>query len=99
MTINKAAENGSIILAVSGELTALTAEKLNNAVKIAAGETDCLILDFGDLEYVASAGLRVLLEAKKQLDAKKGKFIVRNVSDAVMQIFEITGFSDMLEIE
>ena len=99
MTINRTAENGSIILAVDGELTAMTAEQLGNAVKTAIGETDCLVLDFRDLEYVASAGLRVLLEAKKQLDAKKGKFIVRNVSDAVMQIFEITGFSDMLEIE
>jgi len=98
MTIERITENDSITLALSGELTAVTAGQLNTAIEAAAGETDCLVLDFKDMEYVASAGLRVLLGAKKKLDAKKGKFIIRNVSEDIMGVFEITGFNNMLDI-
>ena len=99
MIINKITENNSIILAVSGELTAVTSEQLNIAIKAAIEETKCLMLDFKELEYVASAGLRVILETKKSLDAKGGEFIIRNVCEAVMEVFEITGFSDILRLE
>ena len=99
MTIEQKKENESLILTVSGELTALTAEQLSAAVKSAIAETGCLILDFSNLEYVASAGLRVLLDSKKLLDAGGGKLIVRNVSEAIMRTFEITGFSDILDFE
>ncbi|MDR2953157.1 MAG: STAS domain-containing protein, partial [Treponema sp.] len=60
---------------------------------------NCLILDFKDLEYVASAGLRVLLRAKKMMNVKKGKFIICSVSEDVMNVLEITGFSNMLDIQ
>ena len=99
MTIEQTTDDGSITLALYGELTAMTAEQLGSAIKKATVETDHLILDFTNLEYVASAGLRVLLDTKKLLDAKSGKFIVRNVSEAIMRIFEITGFSDILDFE
>ena len=99
MTIEKKTENGAVTLLASGELTALTVKQLDVAVKAAVTETDCLVLDFKNVEYVASAGLRVLLEARNLLNGKGGKFIVRNVSGAVMQIFDITGFSDILDLE
>ena len=99
MVISQTKENDSIILAVSGELTALTAGQLTDAVKKTIEETNILVLDFQDLEYVASAGLRVLLLAKKSLDAKGGDFILRNVGEAVMDILEITGFSEILNLE
>ena len=99
MTIERITGEGSVTLAVSGELTALTTEQLSVAVKKTIGETDHLRLDFKNVEYVASAGLRVILEAKKLLDAKGGKLIVCNVSKEVMHIFEITGFSDILDFE
>ena len=99
MTIERTAENESIILAVSGELTVMTAEQLSNAVKTAVTETGALVLDFANMEYVSSAGLRVLLEAKKLMDAKKGELIIRNVSEALMRTFEIVGFSDILRFE
>jgi len=98
MTIEKIVENDSITLALSGELTAVTAGQLSTAIEDAVVETDCLVLDFKDMEYVASAGLRVLLGAKKKLDAKKGKFIICNVSEDIMGVFEITGFNNMLDI-
>jgi len=99
MTIERTTENGAVTLAVSGELTAMTAEQFNTAMETAVSETACLTLDCKDLEYVASAGLRVLLRAKKLLDAKEGKFIIRNVCEEVMNVFEITGFNNMLDIQ
>jgi len=99
MTIEKTAENDTITLAVSGELTAMTAEQLNMAMEAAIGDAANLTLDLKELEYVASAGLRVLLRAKKMLDAKKGSFVIRNVCEEVMNVFEITGFNNMLDIQ
>ena len=97
MTIERTTEKGSLVLALYGELTANTAEALNTAIETALNETNSLILDFTDMEYVASAGLRILLKAKKALNEKKGKFFIRNVSDDVMNVFDITGFSDILD--
>ena len=99
MTIEQKTENGSLVLHVGGELTALTAKQLSSAAKAAITETSHLVLDFKDLEYVASAGLRVLLEARDLLNKKHGKLTIRNISKAVMQIFDITGFSDILDLE
>ena len=99
MIINKVRENDSIILAVSGELTAMTAGQLSDTIKKAIEETSSLVLDLKDLEYVASAGLRVILDTKKMLDAKKGEFIVRNAREAVMNVFDITGFTDILILQ
>ena len=76
-----------------------TSEQLGTAIRSAIQETDNLILDFKGIEYIASAGLRILLEAKKLLDAQNGKFTIRNVKDDVMHVFDITGFSDILNIE
>ena len=97
MTIERTMEKGSLVLALDGELTANTADKLNSAIEAALNETNSLILDFSDMEYVASAGLRILLKAKKASNAKKGKFFIRNVSSDVMNVFEITGFSEILD--
>ena len=97
MNIVRKEENGIITLELNGELTALTAEKLSSEVKTAAAESTHLVFDFAGLEYIASAGLRVLLEAKKLMDSKDGKFTVRNVSGEIMHILDITGFSDMLD--
>jgi anti-sigma B factor antagonist len=99
MTIDRITENDSITLALSGELTALTAEQLDTAIETAIGEAGLLVLDFKDMEYVASAGLRVLLRAQKMLNARGRKLIIRNVNETVMNVFEITGFSNMLDIQ
>ena len=99
MNIVRKEENGIIILELNGELTALTAEKLSSELKTAAEETPNLVFDFTGLEYIASAGLRVLLEAKKLMDSKEGKFTVRNISQEIMHTLEITGFCDILDFE
>ena len=99
MTIERTTENGSVVLMLSGELTAMVTEQLNTAIEAAVGENDFLVLDFADLEYLASAGLRVLLRAKKMLSAKGVKLLIRNGNEDVMSVFEITGFSNILEIQ
>jgi anti-anti-sigma factor len=99
MIIERITENGMITLALNGELTAMTAERLDAAVASAMEDTDHLTLDFKDLEYVASMGLRVLLNTRKALGAKGGKFIIRNVSEDVMNILKITGLNTVLTIE
>jgi anti-anti-sigma factor len=99
MDVEKTSSDGTVILAVSGELTTVTAEQLNAAIEQALAETNKLALDFKYLEYLASAGLRIILNTKKKLLAVNGEFIICNVSEDVMKVFEITGLDDILTFE
>jgi anti-sigma B factor antagonist len=96
MEIEKTSADGAVILAVSGELTTITVEQLNAAVEPVVAETDVLVFDFKDLEYLASAGLRVILNTKKKMLASGGDLVIRNVSEDVMKVFEITGLDAVL---
>ncbi len=75
-----------------------TAPELEAKVKASIEGTENLIFDFTELDYISSAGLRVLLSALKMMN-KQGKMIITNVGESVQEIFEITGFSDILTIE
>ncbi len=87
-----------LTLALSGRLDTNTAPQLESAIsENIAGVTE-LILDFGELEYISSAGLRVVLSAQKTMNAQ-GSMRIRNVCDDIMEVFEITGFVDILTIE
>ena len=98
LTINKTVENGKAILSPEGRLDTVTANEMENAVKeVLPGLTE-LTLDFAKLEYISSAGLRVLLSAQKTMNAQ-GKMTISNVNDTIMEIFDVTGFSDILTIE
>ena len=99
MQIEKVSEEAGVRLAVSGSLTAVTAEQLSAAIDPVLDETKKLILDFKDLEFLASAGLRVIIATKKKLDALKGAMVIRNVCEAVMDVFEVTGLDDILDFE
>ncbi|MDR0550928.1 MAG: STAS domain-containing protein [Spirochaetaceae bacterium] len=99
MEIEKSADEAGITLTVSGRLTAVTAEELNDALDAAVAETKKLILDFKELEFVASAGLRVIISAKKNMDAAGGELIIRNVIEPVMDVFELVGLDDILTFE
>jgi anti-sigma B factor antagonist len=98
MNIEKICNENSIALKVSGRLDTTTAPSLENAVSEAIGSCEYLILDFANLEYISSAGLRVILKAQKAMAAKGGMKLL-HVNDTIMEIFEITGFSDILTIE
>ena len=98
MTINKIKNGGSLILCPEGRLDTVTAPELEKIInEELAGVTE-LILDFKGLSYISSAGLRVLLSARKKMDAQ-GTMTVKNVNETIKEIFELTGFADFLNIE
>lgn len=98
MEIKKVIEGSAAILAPSGRIDTTTAPEFDAAVKeVTPGITE-LIIDLSDLNYISSAGLRALLAAQKAMNAQ-GKMIVRNVNDTVQEIFDVTGFADILTIE
>ena len=98
MTIEKTKNGTSLTLAVAGRLETLTAPELEKVVKEElTGVTD-LVFDLSALEYISSAGLRVLLSAQKIMNAQ-GAMKVTGVSEIVQEVFDITGFSDILTIE
>lgn len=97
MTINKETDGSKLLVKVEGRLDTTTAPELENELKALDGVTE-LVLDFADLQYISSAGLRVLLSAQKVM-SKQGSMKLTNVSETVMEIFDVTGFSDILVIE
>lgn len=86
-------------LKLEGRLDTVTAPSAQEAFMKVAGEYASLVLDFAKLEYVSSAGLRALLMLQKQVNRTGGSLSLRNVSPAIMEVFEMTGFSGILDIE
>lgn len=98
MDISKTTDNKTLTLALAGRLDTTTAPSLEAELKSSIDGVEELIFDLASLEYIASAGLRVLLSAQKVMN-RQGSMVIRNVSDTVMEVFEITGFTDILTIE
>lgn len=98
MEIKKQVEGNKLTIALSGRLDTVTAPQLENELKEAIKDVTELNFDFADLEYISSAGLRVMLSAQKTMN-KQGTMVVRNVNEAIMEIFDVTGFVDLLTIE
>lgn len=99
MEIIKTVNEDTTQLALVGRLDTTTAPQLNEELKeLFAQGVSRLVLDMEKLEYISSAGLRELLFAQKSL-ADGGEMIIRNVSDEIMEVFDITGFVDILTIE
>ena len=97
MTITKTMENNKAILSVEGWLDTNSAPELGREIE-ALSDIEILILDFDKLEYISSAGLRILLSTQKIMN-KQGSMVIKNVNEDVMDIFNITGFADFLTIE
>lgn len=95
MKIEKDLSGTELTVAVEGRLDTSTAPELEKELKEHYGSITGLSLDFEKLEYISSAGLRVVLSAHK---AMRGKLVVKNVNEIVMEVFEVTGFSDVLNI-
>lgn len=98
MNITKNTEGKTLNIALEGRLDTTTAPQLEAEFKQSIADNTELILDFANLEYLSSAGLRVLLAAQKTMN-KQGKMIIRNVNDVIAEVFEVTGFADILTIE
>ena len=98
MTINKTQNGSELKIALSGRLDTTTAPQLEAELTTCLDGVESLVFDMAGLEYISSAGLRVLLAAQKRMN-KQGKMTVRSVNETVQEVFEITGFSDILTIE
>ena len=98
MTIEIKKERKKLTLKIAGRLDTTFAPQMEKAVKENIGGIEELVIDMENLEYISSAGLRVLLSAKKKMD-DTGSVKIKNVSEPIMEVFEITGFNEILTIE
>ena len=98
MTITKHAEGKKLTVALEGRLDTTTAPELEAELNASLGGIADLVLDMKDLVYLSSAGLRVVLAAQKKMN-KQGHMTVKTVCADIMEVFEITGFVDILDIQ
>ena len=98
MTITKNQNGSKLEIALEGRLDTMTAPELETELKNSLEGVDSLVLDFSKLDYISSAGLRVLLSAHKIMSGKEG-MKVTNVNEIVREVFDVTGFADILTIE
>lgn len=98
MKINKNLNATELTIALEGRLDTTTAPGLEAELKNSLTGIESLAMDFAELEYISSAGLRVLLSAQKVMN-KQGKLVIRHVNETIMEVFEVTGFIDILTIE
>ena len=98
LNINILKDGEKAVYALEGRLDTSTAPQLEETVNGNISELKDISFDFANLEYISSAGLRVLLSTQKTMN-KQGKMVIKNVSEEVMEIFDVTGFSDILTIE
>ncbi len=98
LNINAQKEGETLNVTLEGRLDTTTAPELEAKLKSDLGDSKELVFDFTGLEYISSAGLRVLLASQKVMN-KQGSMKIKNVNDTVKEIFEVTGFSDILTIE
>ena len=98
LNIEKKSDGKNLSFALSGRLDTTTAPDLEKEVKENIEGVEKLDFDFSDLAYISSAGLRVLLSAQKIMN-KQGEMVVKNCSEEIKEIFEVTGFSDILTIK
>ncbi len=98
MNIIKNVEGKKLIINVAGRLDTTTAPELEKSIAESIDEIDEMVIDFKELDYISSAGLRVLLSTQKSM-AKKSGLSILNVNDTIKEVFEITGFDSILTIK
>jgi anti-sigma B factor antagonist len=99
MEIRQNEEGGIVFLAISGRMDAATSPQAEEIVKkVLEGDTNRLLFDLSKLDYLSSAGLRVILAAAKEMKRRKGKFVLCSLNDYVKEIFEVSGFGAIIPI-
>lgn len=99
MTIHKTQEDGVPTLTLEGRLDTITAPELETVLLPSLEECEELMMDFESLDYLSSAGLRVLLAGQKKANKLRKSMVITGVNDTIMEVFEMTGFADILTIE
>lgn len=97
MTLNKNLDGTKLTIEIIGRLDTTTAPQLEEEITASIGGINKLVLDFGQLEYISSAGLRVLLKSQKAM-SRQGKMVIVNASETIREVFELTGFMDILTL-
>ncbi len=97
MNITKQINGKELIIALEGKLDTTTAPELEQELEKSLDGVDKLVFDLKDMDYISSAGLRVLLSAHKKMIGKNG-MLLKNVCEEIMEIFEVTGFIDMFQV-
>ncbi len=98
MTINKNLDGNRLEIELEGRLDTTTSPSLEAELKESLDGVGELVFDFAKLEYISSAGLRILLAAQKVMN-KQGSMVIKNVNEVISEVFEVTGFADILTIE
>ena len=98
MTIQKTKDGTTLTIALEGRLDTTTSPQLEGELRTAVDGIKELVFDLSNLDYVSSAGLRVLLAAQKVMN-RQGSMVIRSVKPEIMEIFDVTGFTDLLDIE
>ena len=98
MNIEKKYNEKELTISVEGRIDTITSQELKKEISDEFGSFDSLTLDFSDLEYISSAGLRVLVATQKKLKTNDIPFAIKNVNDAVGEIFRMSGFNKILDI-
>lgn len=99
MNITKDYNEKELTLSIEGRVDTITSKELEKEINEEIGNFESLILDFTDLEYISSAGLRVLVATQKTLKAQDIPFVIKNVNDSVGEIFRMSGFHKVLNLE
>lgn len=99
MEIIKNYNEKELTLSVKGRIDTLTSVEFDGAIQEEYGNFNSLIIDFNDVNYISSAGLRVLIATEKKLDAENIKMVILNVNDEIQNIFKLSGFDKILEIQ
>ena len=98
MNITTTANGQELTIALEGRLDTTSAPELEKELGAKLDGVDSLTLEFEKLRYLSSAGLRVLLAAQKKMNAQKGSMVIKHVNEMIMEVFEVTGFLDILTV-
>ena len=99
MQVNIKATMKETVAFVEGSINSANAAEFGKALAVLPGEAESVTLDIEGLDYISSAGLRVLLNMQKKFNAKNGKMVIRNANGMIMEVFEATGFLDIFTVE
>ena len=99
MNITSETNGKQVTFALEGRLDTVSAPELEKVLGANLDGVEELILEFEKLRYLSSAGLRVLLAAQKKMNAQKGSMVIKHVNEMIMEVFEVTGFLDILTVE
>lgn len=98
MQIQKTQENGIVVLKIAGQLISATSPAFETAVNDVLETENNLILDFSELDFLASSGIRVILSAQKKIKDRNGSLMIRNANDVVKDVFKMTGLNQFIDI-